>query len=134
MPTCWVSKRLSVHHTQKCLGICLQPLLLYVSTIGAILDGIITNSEETREHHGKIETKMESITWKHMDSLHATSSKQSPLVQYYSHGFLGCQRSVLGGLPTRDETINAQCCSMLQYAGQTDRSCSTTVLSSSMTM
>ena len=47
------------------------------------------------------ETKMESMTWKHTDSLHVTSSKQPPLVQNYSNGFLGCQRSVVGGLPTQ---------------------------------
>lgn len=67
------------------------------------------------------------------DSLHATSSKQSPLVQNYSHGFLGCQRSVVRGLSTQGWD-NAQCCSMLQHAGQTERSCSTAVLSSSMTI
>jgi hypothetical protein len=130
MTTCWVSKHLSVHHKPKCLGLCLQPLILYISTNGALLDGIITNSEEMQGHHGMIETKMESMTWKHMDSLNATSSKQSTLVQNYSHGFLGCQRSV-GGLPT--QRWDSQC-SMLQHAGQTDRSCSTAVLSSSMTM
>jgi len=83
------------------LGLCLQPLIPYVSTNGALLDGIVTNSEEMYEHHGMTETKMESMTWKHMDSLHVTSSKQSPLVQNYSNGFLGCQRSVVGGLPTQ---------------------------------
>jgi len=62
MPTCWVSKHLSVHHIQKCPGLCLQPQVLYISTNGALLDGIITDSEEMREHHGKIETKMESMT------------------------------------------------------------------------
>jgi len=28
------------------LGLCLQPLIPYVSTNGALLDGIVTNSEE----------------------------------------------------------------------------------------
>ena len=99
MPTCWVSNHLSKHHKQNCLGLRLQPLILYVSTDGALLDGIITDSEEMWEHHGTIENKTESMTRKHTDFLHVTSSKQSPLVQYYSHSFLGCQRSVVGGLP-----------------------------------
>jgi len=36
-----------------------------LSTNGALLDGIITNSEEMGEHHGTNETKTESMTWKH---------------------------------------------------------------------
>lgn len=73
MPTCWVSKHLSKHLKQKCLVLHLQPLILYASTGGALLDGIITDSEEMWEHHGTIENKMESMTWIHTDSLHVTS-------------------------------------------------------------
>ena len=64
--------------------------------------------------------RWESMTWKHTDSLHATSPRQSPLVQNYSNGFLGCQRSVVGGLCT--QRWDNQCSMLLSAATRwTDR-------------
>jgi hypothetical protein len=107
----------------KCLGLCLQPLILYESINGALLDGIITDNEEAREHHVTLETKrvpwygntqipsktkvQSSYLWCKITAMFSWEAKSVPWADFFHRG----------------EIINVQCCSLLQ-GGHTERSCS----------
>ena len=126
---------------KKCLGLCLQPLILYESINGALLDGINTDNEEAREHHVTLDTKR--VPW--------YGNTQIPSKTKVQSSYLWCKITAMffwevKSVPWADffhrgEIINVQCCSLLQ-GGHTERSCSKkrrlngskTATSSSMTM
>ncbi|PNF39899.1 hypothetical protein B7P43_G00920 [Cryptotermes secundus] len=106
----WVPKQLTVFHKQTHLDICQQHLDRYGNERDIILDRIITGNE-TWIHHCELESKRQSIEWKHPQLPSKKKFKSQPSAGKQAYSFLGLTRPSTGTLS--GEGHNNKQCSLL---------------------
>jgi hypothetical protein len=76
MCTQWVPKQLTTQHKQQCVDVATWFLQRYEEDSG-ILEQIVTGNE-TWVHHYELESKRQSMEWKHLSSPVRKKFKQQP--------------------------------------------------------